>query len=257
MIHFLSDLHLSSATPDISRLFLAYLAGPARCAGRVFILGDLFEAWPGDDALDDPADDSAQHAAEALRALSDSGTSIAIQHGNRDFLLGAEFVRRAGARLLPDPFVLDLPTRSFVLSHGDLLCTDDAEYQAFRAQVRQPYWSEVFLRRPLAERQIIATAMRQQSEASKHEKSQQAMDVNLAATDDFLREHRYATLIHGHTHRPDRHVHHVDGVAVERWVLADWHATRGEYLAWDGETLSRHALLPQAPAAAAGTPASP
>ena len=246
MLHFLSDLHLSPDAPGITRLFLDYLAGEARTAARIFILGDLFEAWPGDDALDDPEDDFARDVADRLRALADSGTGVAVQHGNRDFLLGDRFAERSGATLLPDPYVLSLPAWQFVLSHGDALCTDDADYQAFRAQVRAPAWRAAFLARPLAERQAAAAAMRLRSEASKREKTAQAMDLNAAATDDFLRRHGYATLIHGHTHRPAEHHHLVDGIHVERWVLADWREERGEYLAWDGRRLARHALLPAA-----------
>ena len=243
MIHFLSDLHLSPDTPGINRLFLDYLASTARTATHIFILGDLFEVWPGDDTLDDPEDVLGRAVVDGLRALADAGTKIAVQHGNRDFLLGKGFAEKAGAVLLPDPYLLVLPDARFVLSHGDGLCTDDAEYQAFRQQVRMPVWQQGFLSKPLAERKAIAAALRQQSEDSKRTKSMQAMDVTPAAVDDLLRQHGGATLIHGHTHRPDRHEHHVEEARIERWVLADWHENRGEYLAWDGIQLARHALL--------------
>jgi len=242
VIHFLSDLHLSPGAPGVTRIFLDYLQGEARSAEQIYILGDLFEAWPGDDAIDDPDDRFNRQIVDGLRALADAGTGVSIQHGNRDFLLGQGFANSSGASLLPDPYVLSLPSWQFVLSHGDALCTDDAEYQSFRDQVRAPAWRDAFLSRPLVERKAIAAAMRQQSEASKREKSTQTMDLNPAATEDFLRTHGYATMIHGHTHRPDRHDHIVDGIHVERWVLADWHEDRGEYLAWDGECLSRHAI---------------
>ncbi len=242
MIHFLSDLHLSPSAPGVTRLFLNYLGTEARSAERIFILGDLFEAWPGDDSIDDPDERFNGDIVAGLRELADNGTGVAVQHGNRDFLLGEHFAERSGATLLPDPSSLSLPSWQFVLSHGDALCTDDAEYQAFRAQVRTTDWQAGFLRRPLAERKAIATAMREQSEASKRDKPMQTMDLNLSATDDFLRQHGYATMIHGHTHRPDRHDHIVDGIHVERWVLSDWHEDRGEYLAWDGHRLTRHEL---------------
>ena len=133
-----------------------------------------------------------------------------------------------------------------MLSHGDLLCTDDTEYQAFRSQVRDPSWRAGFLARPLAERKAIAAALRQQSENAKRQKLKHAqqylMDLNSGATDDFLRQHGYATFIHGHTHHPATHAHMVDGIHVERWVLADWHEERGEYLCWDGEELRRQRL---------------
>lgn len=245
MIHFISDLHLSPQAPGATRIFLDFLAGPARAAGHLFILGDLFDVWPGDDSIDESPDGFSRTIVNSLRALTDSGVSLSVMHGNRDFLLGDEFARRSGAKALPDPYVLSLPSGQFVLSHGDLLCTDDTDYQAFRAQVRDPAWRVAFLNKPLAERHAIANALRQQSENSKRQKLQQAqqvMDLNPAATDDFLRHHGYATFIHGHTHRPATHDHLVDGIHVERWVLADWHEDRGESLSWDGCQLTRHEL---------------
>lgn len=246
MIHFISDLHLSPQSPGITRLFLGYLERRARSAERLFILGDLFEVWPGDDVVDDAGDSFSRTIVDSLRAVADAGVELCVMHGNRDFLLGEDFVTRSGARLLPDPYVLTLPEWQFVLSHGDLLCTDDLQYQAFRAQVRSPAWRRAFLNKSLEERKAIASSLRRQSEDSKREKLQQAqeylMDLNPAATDDFLRDHGYATFIHGHTHRPATHDHLVDGIHVERWVLADWHEDRGEYLCWDGNRLRREAL---------------
>jgi UDP-2,3-diacylglucosamine hydrolase len=134
-----------------------------------------------------------------------------------------------------------LPHGRLVLSHGDALC-DDPAYQSFRDEVRAPDWRDEFLARPLAERKAIVAVMRRQSEAAKREKTPQAMDLAAAATDGFLRRHACATMIHGHTHRPGRHEHRIDGVRVERWVLADWREERGEYLAWDGYRLIRHGL---------------
>lgn len=242
MILFVSDLHLTPQAPGSTRLFLAFLAGRARSAEQLFILGDLFEAWPGDDCLDDPDDPLAALVADALYALSGAGVAVALMHGNRDFLLGKRFLARSGARLLADPHVLSLPSWQFVLSHGDALCTDDREYQAFRTQVRRPDWQAAFLAKPLSERRQLVLALRQQSESAKRAKASYLMDVNPAATDDFLRANGYATLIHGHTHRPARHDHLVDGIHVERWVLADWHDEAGECLAWDGDLLRRERL---------------
>jgi UDP-2,3-diacylglucosamine hydrolase len=246
VFHFLSDLHLSPETPGAVRLFLGYAAGEARFAARVFILGDLFDAWPGDDAIDDPEDDFARGIVGALRRLSASGTGVAILHGNRDFLLGERFAKDSGASLLPDPCVVPLPGGGrFVLSHGDALC-DDPDYRSFRAEVRAPDWRDGFLARPLAQRKAIIAAMRRQSEAAKREKTPRAMDLDAAATDGFLRRHACVAMIHGHTHRPGRHEHRVDGVRVERWVLADWREEYGEYLAWDGQGLTRCGLGPPA-----------
>ncbi|MBN9422364.1 MAG: UDP-2,3-diacylglucosamine diphosphatase [Candidatus Accumulibacter sp. 66-26] len=242
MILFVSDLHLSAQAPGVTRLFLDFLAGRARAAAELYVLGDLFEAWPGDDCIDDPDDRYNAGIVAALRELSDAGVALSVMRGNRDFLLGDDFATRSGARLLPDPYVLSLPAWQFVLAHGDALCTDDREYQTFRLQVRDPAWRAAFLAKPLAERKAIAAALRQQSENSKRDKAQYQMDLNAGATEDFLREHGYATFIHGHTHRPATHDHIVDGIHVERWVLADWHDDRGECLCWNGETLTREAL---------------
>lgn len=249
MILFVSDLHLSAQTPELNALFLKFLGGRARAAEALYILGDLFEYWVGDDDIDNP-----NHAEviAALRDFSDSGIPLNVMRGNRDFLLGDGFAAATGARLLPDPYVLSTPDWQFVLAHGDALCTDDAEYQAFRAQSRSPEWQAAFLQKPLAERHAIARALRERSEAGKAEKMNRAgsagylMDVNAGATDDFLRDHGYATFIHGHTHRPATHDHIVDGIHVERWVLADWHDEGGkpcgECLVWNGERLHREIL---------------
>jgi UDP-2,3-diacylglucosamine hydrolase len=239
---FVSDLHLSAQTPELNALFLDFLGGRARAAEALYILGDLFEYWVGDDDLDDPC-----HAAvaAALRELADSGVAVHVMRGNRDFLLGERFAAASGAQLLPDPYVLSTPEWQFVLSHGDALCTDDRDYQAFRAQSRHPDWQAAFLQKPIAERRAIARALRERSEAGKAEKASQAdylMDLNPGDTDDFLRVHGYATFIHGHTHQPATHDHIVDGIHVERWVLADWHDGRGECLVWDGERLTRETL---------------
>ena len=243
MILFISDLHLSPRSPGATALFRQFLAGRARQADELYILGDLFEAWIGDDDLDEP-----YHAAivAALRAASDNGLRISLLHGNRDFLLGAGFAEAAGVRLIADPYILSTAEWQFVLSHGDALCLDDAAYMAFRAQVRDPQWQAALLAKPLVERRAIAAHMREVSEASQRGKAAPYTDLQPAATEDFLRAHGYATFIHGHTHQPAMHDHIVDGIHVERWVLADWHEDRGECLVWDGEALRRETLLPEA-----------
>ncbi len=239
MLLFISDLHLSPRSPGATRLFLEFLAGRARQADALYILGDFFDAWIGDD---DGAEPFNAGIVAALRAAGQAGLAIALQHGNRDFLLGPDFAAAAGVKLLPDPYVLSTPEWQFVLAHGDALCTDDAAYMAFRRQVRAPAWQAAFLAKPLPERRAIAAHLREQSEAGKQEKTPDLMDLNPGETDDFLRRHGYATFIHGHTHRPATHDHLVDGIHVERWVLADWHEDRGECLVWDGARLSREAL---------------
>ena len=244
---FISDLHLSPCAPGATGIFRRLLDGIAATGNRLYILGDLFEIWVGDD------DDSpfSRDIIAMLDRARQRGLAVFLLHGNHDFLLGARFAARAGVTLLPDPHVLSAPAQRFVLSHGDLLCADDTEYQAFRLQTRAPGWQADFLRKPLAERHALAGQLRAQSESAKTAKSAALMDVNARVTEDFLRQHGYATLIHGHTHRPARHEHLVDGVRVERHVLADWSETRGEALIWDGGTLRRQPLsidLPAAPA---------
>ena len=246
-VFFASDLHLCEATPGITELFLNLLAGPAREAQALYLLGDVFEYWAGDDDLDSP-----YHAriVGALRELASAGVEIGFLHGNRDFLIGDRFAQATGVRLLPDPFVLSLPSWQFVLTHGDAFCTDDLPYQQFRTMVRNPAWQQQFLALPLAVRKQQIEAIRQKSEAGKKERSGSSsdylMDVNAGAVDDFLHDHGYATLIHGHTHRPATHEHLVDGIHCERWVMSDWRESpgraTGEFLAWDGERLSRNAL---------------
>jgi len=244
LILFISDLHLSPRSPGATRLFLDFLAGQARQASELYILGDLFEAWIGDDDIDDP-----YHAriVAALRSTAEAGVRISIMHGNRDFLLGESFAAAAGVRLIADPYILSTAEWQFVLAHGDALCLDDAAYMTFRAQVRDPAWQEALLAKPLSERRAIAAHMREVSESSQRAREHPYTDLQPAATEDFLREHGYATFIHGHTHQPATHDHIVDGIHVERWVLADWHEDQGECLVWDGETLTRQVLLPITP----------
>lgn len=239
MILFASDLHLSPRSTGATRLFLDFLAGPVRQAKELYLLGDLFEAWVGDDDIDDPYH---RKIIAALSSATESGVEISVMHGNRDFLLGEVFAHAAGVRCISDPYILSTAEWQFVLSHGDALCLDDTEYQQFRAQVRDPAWQTEFLRQPLATRRAIAAQMRSASEKHQRAKPQPYTDLSPDATDDFLRQHGYATFIHGHTHQPATHDHIVDGIHIERWVLADWHEDQGEYLIWDGEKLSRQTL---------------
>ena len=253
MIHFISDVHLSAQLPAISRLFLDYLQRQARSAQAICILGDLFDAWLGDDCLDDPAETFHAEIADALRELALAGTQVFMMHGNRDFLLGEKFAARAGAQLISEPYLLSTGGWQFVLAHGDALCVLDVDYQKFRENVRDAKWCAQFLNKSLAERKAIALALRQQSELAKGAKREiyqagidtgistentalDVMDVEPNATEDFMRAQGYATFIHGHTHRAATHQHMIDGIHVERWVLADWRAEGAEFLAWDAET---------------------
>ncbi|MDR1276928.1 MAG: UDP-2,3-diacylglucosamine diphosphatase [Candidatus Accumulibacter sp.] len=243
MIHFVSDIHLSSQTPATANRFLGYLDETARRAERLFILGDLFEAWAGDDGIDAPENAFFRTVVEALSRLTSAGVGVALMHGNRDFLLDRKFSARTSVRIIPDPYLLTTPTRRFVLSHGDMLCADDAEYMALRGKVRSREWQDAFLARPLAERETLVASFRRQSETAKLMRpSPYGGDLCASAVDDFLRTHGCATFIHGHTHLPATHEHSVDGVRVERWVLADWTESAGEYLSWDGQRLTRNAV---------------
>lgn len=228
---FIADLHLSEETPGTTRAFFAFVAGPARTAERLFILGDLFEYWAGDDDLATPFN---ARVAEALRELSEGGTAIGFLPGNRDFLVGSDFAEASGLQRMDEPVAVDLAGRRALLMHGDTLCTDDEAYQTFRAQVRDPAWQAAFLARPLAERKAIIAQVREHSEATKQAKAADIMDVNPGEVDATFRKHDCRLLIHGHTHRPATHRLTVDGQACERWVLPDWHGNAPGIVARDG-----------------------
>lgn len=226
---FVSDLHLTPDRPRASELFFDFTSRIAPAAAGLYILGDLFEYWVGDDDLGDSFNAS---VADALAAVSHCGVPLYFMQGNRDVLAGKAFADRCGARLIDDPTLVDLHGTRTLLMHGDTLCTDDVEYQKFRAYARDPGAQEKFLSQPLAERRKQMLAMRARSEQSKQEKSAEIMDVAPSTVDDVLREHGYPRLIHGHTHRPGRHLHTVDGRPCERWVLTDWYGRAG-YLRCD------------------------
>lgn len=228
---FISDLHLCPTRPAVSRLFFSFLAGPAREAKTLYILGDLFEYWAGDDDLGDPFN---AEICASLRGLADAKTSVCFMAGNRDFLVGDAFARAAGMTLLAEPSLIDIGGTPTLLMHGDTLCTEDEAYQRFRAQVRSAEWQRTFLALPLAERKAQIEALRRESEAQKRIKPTEIMDVNAATVARALREHGCTQLIHGHTHRPGHHTFEMDGRGCERWVLPDWYETGG-YLAC-GET---------------------
>ncbi len=209
-------------------LFLDFLAGQARQAGSLTILGDLFDYWAGDDDLADPFN---ANIVAALRALSDSGVRLDFMAGNRDFLVGNDFAAAAGLALLADPCVRDIGDIRTLLTHGDTLCTNDADYQRFRAQVRAPDWRARFLARPLTDRKREIETLRARSEAEKKVKPLAIMDVNADAVVAALAKHGAHAMIHGHTHRQGHHEHLVAGKSCPRWVLGDWHADRGNALA--------------------------
>lgn len=218
---FISDLHLCASRPAITAAFIRFLQNTAKQAENLFILGDLFEYWAGDDDLGSP-----EHQAiiQALKAISDAGTQLYFIHGNRDFLIAQAFAKATDATLLKDPSKLKLYENTVLLSHGDALCTDDINYQAFRTQVRSPAWQNTFLAQALSERKAQIEALRLRSEQEKSYKTADIMDVNQEAVAALVREYQYpALLIHGHTHRPAVHTLSIDGKTCQRIVLGDWY----------------------------------
>ncbi len=222
-VQFISDLHLCSERPAITALFIRYLDGMARQARQLYILGDLFESWVGDDILEDALGAEYQGIVAALRRLSDAGVPVFVMHGNRDFLLAEAFSRTTGCQLTDDPTIITLGERRLLLTHGDQLCTDDVEYQRFRLQMHDPQWQQQMLRLPLAQRLVIARQYRADSLAATSDKALEIMDVNPQAVAQFLRQHQAQHLIHGHTHRPGVHRFELDGVECRRYVLGPWY----------------------------------
>lgn len=216
---FASDLHLDSEAPWAIDAFLKFLAGAAREAEALYLLGDLFEAWVGDDD-DDPAN---ARACDGLAALSAAGVAIYALHGNRDFLLGAGFEKRTGVKLLPDPVMADIHGVPTLLSHGDVFCTEDWPYQELRSIVRRERWQRRFLSLPLANRRTLASAARAGSKEHTERQIPVLMDVNPDAVTRAMRATGARRLIHGHTHRPAIHRFEVDGEPAERVVLAPWY----------------------------------
>lgn len=228
---FISDLHLAEERPQISNVFFEFVANIASHAEALYILGDLFEYWIGDDDLEEPLNAA---VAQALADLGARGVAVYFMHGNRDFLIGRAFAERARAGLISDPTPLELYGTPTVLMHGDTLCTDDVDYQKFRAMARNPKFQADFLAQPIEARRKRVGQLREINAQAKQAKSAEIMDVSQATVEDTLRKFNYPRLIHGHTHRPARHVHTVDGRQCERWVLNDWYE-RGGYLRCDAD----------------------
>jgi UDP-2,3-diacylglucosamine hydrolase len=227
---FISDLHLDGARPATIERFLDFVAQRARYVEALYILGDLFEAWIGDD----DTDPFMQPAIAALASLHKAGVPCAVMHGNRDFLLGRRFQCATGCGLLSDYESIDLGNGERVLvTHGDLLCTDDAEYMALRRTVRDPAWQRNFLAKPLAERRELADRLRKMSRAETAAKPEDIMDVSQSTVEETMRRFGVHRLLHGHTHRPAVHEFRLDGAAATRIVLGAWHE-RGHAVLWDG-----------------------
>lgn len=217
---FISDLHLCAQRPAITELFLQFLRNEATKADALYILGDLFEYWIGDEAA---LNGEYRPIIAGMGALRAAGPALYVMRGNRDFLMGAEFEQQSGARLLPDPTIIDLYGNPVLLMHGDSLCTDDVEYQAFRKMVRSDTWQREYLSKTVAERDAISRRYRQMSKTATANKRPEIMDVNQDAVATVMRQYQVYDLIHGHTHRPGQHSFDLDGRRARRNVLGDWY----------------------------------
>jgi UDP-2,3-diacylglucosamine hydrolase len=235
---FVSDLHLSPERPALVARFFRFLREEARAAAALYVLGDLLEHWIGDDDADEPFN---RELFARITELSGGGVAAFLMHGNRDFLVSAGIAARAGMTLLPDAVERELFGVRTLLMHGDTLCTDDIRYQRYRRWVRKPALIRAFRALPRGIREAIGGGLKRVSAGEKRIKTAAIMDVNEAAVAAALRAHGYPRLIHGHTHRPAKHVHVVDGHACERWVLADWYE-RASYLRCDAAGCAATAL---------------
>jgi len=240
-----SDLHLGPATPATAEAFLAFLQAAEEEAAALLLPGDIFDAWIGDDVIRA----APPWLATALTALRTTASRIPLWlgRGNRDFLIGEELAGAVGARLLPEPALLQTDYGDVLLTHGDEFCTDDAAYQQFRQMVRNPQWQAAFLAKTIPERLAMAQQARGESQMANQSKSMEIMDVNAAAIEQAFRDSGVALMVHGHTHRPARHVLEVDGSKRERWVLPDWdcdHVSppRGGWLVIDRDGLQFYDL---------------
>jgi len=225
---FISDLHLSAERENISKLFIEFLIQRASAADALYILGDLFEVWPGDDMIQPDY----QQSITAMKQLADSGVPVFVMHGNRDFLMAEYFCEVSGSTLIDDPCVIDLYGTPTLLMHGDTLCTDDGDYQKFRIMVRDPRWQAEFLSKSAAERLAIADKYREISKAAMADKKMEIMDVNQQAVESVMSEHNIQQLIHGHTHRPAIHDFNLNEKPMKRIVLGDWYE-QGSVLSCD------------------------
>jgi UDP-2,3-diacylglucosamine hydrolase len=225
---FISDLHLEADRPDIADQFLRFLETEALNADALYILGDLFESWVGDD---DPNDHYAW-IKQALRKLTNKKVPVYFMHGNRDFMIGEGFAGETGVTILSDPHIAEIHGDAVLLSHGDAYCTDDVEYQAVRKMTRDPQWQAMMRQKPLQERLAFAAHAREASKAHGGSMNEDIMDVNADAVDAALREAGVSIMLHGHTHRPAVHELTVDGKPAQRIVLGDWYE-QGSVVRWD------------------------
>ena len=231
---FLSDIHLCESRPSITDAFVSFLNKVTNKVDALYILGDLFEYWIGDDS------NQHENVIEALKKLTDRHIQVFLMHGNRDFLIGSAFEKKTGAVLLNDPILVEIFGKKILLCHGDTLCTDDIEYQSFRDKIRSESWKDEFLKKSLSERVSIANEFRKESELNKKKKSVKIMDVNLDEVNRTLIQFNYPDfLIHGHTHRPNQHSINLDGHQIQRIVLGDWYE-QGSYLILNAHGIETH-----------------
>jgi UDP-2,3-diacylglucosamine hydrolase len=231
---FLSDIHLCESRPSITDAFVSFLNKVTNEVDALYILGDLFEYWIGDDS------NQHENVIEALKKLTDRHIQVFLMHGNRDFLIGSAFEKKTGAVLLNDPILVEIFGKKILLCHGDTLCTDDIEYQSFRDKIRSESWKNEFLKKSLSERVSIANEFRKESELNKKKKSLEIMDVNLDEVNRTLIQFNYPDfLIHGHTHRPNQHSINLDGHQIQRIVLGDWYE-QGSYLILNAHGIETH-----------------
>lgn len=237
---FISDLHLDAQLPQVTHLLESFVEQESAAAEAIYILGDLFEVWVGDDD-DRPA---TRHFIDILRRMTATGTPVYVMHGNRDFLLGEQFCADTGCQLLPDPSVVELYGKRVLLMHGDSLCTDDVEHQKTRQLLHSPAWQQEFLAKPLAERIRLAEQYRHMSREQTGSKPEAIMDVNADSVVTIMKHYDVDELIHGHTHRPAIHEISIDGKPARRIVLGDWNSSSGSVLRVDGDNRSLEIYSP-------------
>ncbi|WP_424945805.1 UDP-2,3-diacylglucosamine diphosphatase [Candidatus Spongiihabitans sp.] len=222
-IAFISDLHLDPVRPESTQWFKEFMSHSIDRLSRLYILGDLFEVWIGDDGRDTLGQGAVENI---IKATVHAGLDIFFMHGNRDFLVGNDFAKRTGCKILPDPTLITLDSKQVLLTHGDALCTDDIEHQTARQEMLTAKWKMAFLNKPVNQRMDTARSMRTQSETSKKTKSMAMMDVNQQQVEKVMREHGVLTMIHGHTHKPAVHEFSLDGAPAKRYVLGDWYTQK-------------------------------
>lgn len=238
LLHFISDLHLEDAKPGITKILLRYLENQAREADALYLLGDIFEYWLGDDV----SQPRYRAVCDALKELTKSGTRLFFMRGNRDFLVGDVFAETTGCQLLEDPHSIQIGKRRALVSHGDMLCTDDIEHQHFRQLVSQPEVRARLLSLTGQQREQMAQQLRGMSKSGNAHKAAEIMDVTQSTVESLMTEHEVDLLIHGHTHRCATHDFELHGKAAQRVVLSDWHEDKGNVLVCDGDHKSFRTL---------------